>query len=256
MATALITGSSSGIGRALVDLFAQDGYDLVLVARRDQAHIKAHVEEQLGVKVRTLSMDLSVPGAGARLFDEVRALGIDVDVLVNNAGYSKYGVMQKLGAVDHLGILHTNVTAVVEATRAFVEPMIVRGQGRILNVASTAAFQPGPRMATYYAAKAFVLSFSEACAVDLEGTGVTVTVLCPGPTRTEFTEVANYKETGLAGAVMADAASVARAGYDGLMNGERVVVPGALNKLTAVGAQLLPRGLVLRATAALTKSRE
>lgn len=256
MSTALITGSSSGIGRVLVDLFAKDGYDVILVARRDQQPVKDEVEKRFGVKAHALSLDLSKPGAGVRLFDEVQRLGLHVDVLVNNAGFSKYGTFHELPMQQQLDIVHTNVTTVVEATRAFTTPMIARGSGRVLNIASTAAFQPGPRMAVYYASKAFVLSFSEAIAIDLEGTGVSVSVLCPGPTRTEFTTVANYKETGLASFAMASAESVALAGYQGLMKGERVIVPGALNKATALGAQLGPRGLVLRVTAALTKSRE
>jgi uncharacterized protein len=256
MSTALITGSSSGIGRVLVDLFAKDGYDVILVARRDQHQVKAEVEKHFGVKAHVLSLDLSKPGAGVRLFDEVQRLGLQVDALVNNAGFSKYGKFHELPIEQELDIIHTNITSVVEGTRLFMTGMIGRGRGHILNVASTAAFQPGPRMAVYYAAKAFVLSFSEAIAHELEDTGVKVSVLCPGPTRTEFIAVANYKETGFASLAMASADQVARAGYQGLMRGERVIVPGVINKMTALSAQLGPRGLVLRTTAALTKSRE
>lgn len=256
MATALITGASSGIGRVLVEHFARDKHDVVLVARRDMSALCSDVERTHGVTAHALSIDLSKPGAAERMYDATVGAGMTVDFLVNNAGFSKYGPFADSNRSEQSDIIATNVTAVMEATHLFLKPMLERKRGRILQVSSTAAFQPGPRMATYYAAKAFVLSFSEALSNELDGTGVTVTTLCPGPTRTEFTTVANYKETGLAGMVMMSAEDVARAGYAGLMRGERVVIPGAQNKVSALSAQLMPRALVLRMTAALTKSRE
>jgi short-subunit dehydrogenase len=252
MPTALITGATAGIGRVLADLCAADNHDLVLVARRDMTAIAQQITARFGVKVETHRIDLSEPGAAQRVVDAVGAR--DIDVLINNAGFSRYGLFidQPLSATTSM--IATNVTTVAELTQLIVPGMVRRGRGRVLQLASTAAFQPGPRMAVYYATKAFVLSFSEALANELHGTGVTVTTLCPGPTRTEFNDVAQFKTTALAETFSADAEPVARAGYAAMKAGERLCIPGATNKLTAVGSQLLPRGLVVRLAAAFTRA--
>lgn len=257
MATALVTGASSGIGKAMLPLFAADRHDLVLVARR--ADLLAQEQEALvkrhGVRVHTIALDLGAAGAPAELFARTRQLGVDVDILVNNAGFGLYGDFHSQPPDRQRDMISVNITALTELTRLYVEPMVQRRSGRVLQVASTAAFQPGPRMAVYYATKAYVLSLSEALSFELADKGVTVTALCPGPTTSEFMTVAAYKPPPLFSKALMTSEEVAQIGYRALMRGERVAVTGVVNRAMTIGAQLAPRRLVLAVTDALTRSR-
>jgi short-subunit dehydrogenase len=238
---ALVTGASGGIGLELARLFAADGHDLVLVARGGQrlGTIARDLEERHRVEVRPIARDLANPIAPLSLFDECG----EVDFLVNNAGFGHRGAFAEEDPVLVSEMLQVNVAAVTQLTRMFLPSMVGRGSGRILNVASIAAFQPGPLMAVYYATKAYVLSFSEAVRAELEGTGVTVTTLCPGPTRTEFTERAEFQRTRITGPRVMEPHDVALAGYEGMMAGRAVVIPGKVNRLGAIGAKIVPRSV-------------
>ena len=242
--TVLITGASTGIGAELAPLFAQDGFRLVLVARDQEklAQLAARLETQWRASVRVIRKDLAVAGAADELIAELA--GETVDVLVNNAGVALYGPFTKTDLATELRMVQLNVVALTELTKWCLPSMLARRRGRILNVASTAGFQPGPLMAVYYATKAYVLSFSEAIAAELEGTGVTVTALCPGPTQTEFQRRAGTGRLRVYGLGIMDAAVVARAGYEGLRRGKRIVIPGLGNRLAVWLVRVTPRRLV------------
>jgi len=251
-ATALVTGASGGIGLELAREAAADGYDLVLVARSREP-LEALAEElrgKHGAAARVIAKDLADPAAPAEIVAELERAGARVDVLVNNAGFGTWGRFAELDPEVELAMLRVNVVALVQLTRLFLPAMVSRGAGRVLNVASTAGFAPGPLMAVYYASKAFVLSFSEALGAELAGSGVTVTALCPGPTRTGFQAAAKMEGARLVSglAPMHDAAWVARAGWRGAMRGTRVVVPGLLNKLSVHAPRFGPRRLVAAIT--------
>jgi uncharacterized protein len=246
---ALITGASSGIGAAVAELFAEGGHDLVLAARRldPLREMASTMRTRHGVAVRVCRADLSQPGAAERLWAEATDDDSPIDILVNNAGTGLYGDLAHADGAALIRMLQLNVIAVVTLTRLAVPAMLSRGWGRILNVASTTAFQPGgPRMSTYYASKSFVLSFSRGVGRELAGTGVSVTALCPGPTRTAFGERAGVAGTPLYRwfATM-DAKRVAAAGYRGLMHQRAVVVPGASAKVMAIAGGLPPRRVAL-----------
>jgi len=244
---ALITGASGGIGYELAKVFAANKCNLVLVSR-NEARLKKVAEElgaQHGVEIRVLVKDLSLPNAPQEVFDALR--DTPVSVLANNAGFGWWGTFSECDLQSQaLEIMHLNMDSLVALTRLFVPQMLARRQGRILNVASTAAFQPGPFSNIYFATKAFVLSFSLALAEELAGTGVTVTTLCPGSTRTEFFERAGLKNSRPEWHMM-NADVVARAGYRGLMRGKRVVIPGWVNKLTATLANFMPTRVTTKA---------
>ncbi len=245
--TALITGASGGIGLELARLFARDGFGVVLVARRADRldALAGELRGRFGVPATVVPADLAVPGAPAEVAEALRARSIDVDALVNDAGFGVYGPFAATAIESELAMIQVNVTSLTHLTKLLLPRMVRRGRGRILNVASTAAFQPGPLMAAYYATKAYVLSFSEALSEELDGTGVTVTALCPGPTVTGFQAAAGMERSKLFRRIgILDAATVARAGYAGLMGGRRVVVPGAVNKILAQSVRLAPRRLV------------
>jgi hypothetical protein len=256
---ALVTGASSGIGADLARELARDGYDLVLTSRTVApmedlaAELTVH-----GAGTVVIAADLSQPGGAAVLMSAVEARGLTVDVLVNNAGV---GVIGRFDQVDPLRIgemLQVNIVALTELTRLLLPGMVARRGGKVMLVASTAAFQPGPRMAVYFATKAYVLSFGEAIAYELRGTGVKVTVLCPGPTATNFARIAGMSELTFfnsAGRQVMSAAAVARLGYRGLKAGRRVVVTGILNKLTSLGGRFAPRPISLPVTKALMSRR-
>jgi uncharacterized protein len=242
--TALVTGASSGIGRELADLLAHDGYDLILPARhRDALESLAGPWRALGRKVAVLAADLSQPGGAQALHQQVKQQGHAVDILVNNAGIGTYGAFHEIEPNKDLELLQINVVAPTALARLFLPEMVERKQGRILNVASLGAFQPGPYMATYCASKAFVLSLSEAIASELHGTGVTVTALCPGPVKTNFQQRAGNQHSRLNSGPMMDARTVAVLGYRGLMKGQRIVLPGLKTKLLAFSNRLAPRSL-------------
>jgi short-subunit dehydrogenase len=243
---ALITGGSSGIGLELAKLFVQDRYHVILVARNaDQLEEAAMVlRNTYGAEVRTLPKDLSNPLAAHDIVQELDRDGIEIDVLVNNAGFGGYGYFWERDLHTDMDMIQVNISTLVQLSRLLLPQMIKRGSGRILNVASTAAFMPGPLMSVYFATKAFVLSISQALAEELRGTGVTVTVLCPGPTRTKFDERANVANTALFNnpSVMS-AESVARTGYRALMKGKSTVVAGAGNKLLTFATRFIPRSV-------------
>lgn len=256
--TALITGASGGIGLELARVFAENGHDLVLVARsadRLEA-LAAELAERHHVEARALTADLRDAEAPARIEAALEG-GTTIDVLVNNAGVGLLGAFATTDLGAERDMIQVNVMALVELTKRFLPGMVERRRGRILNVASTAAFQPGPLMSVYYASKAFVLHFTEALATELEGTSVTVTALCPGPTATGFQAAARMGRIPLVrGPMLMDAATVARAGYAGLMRGRRVVVPGFLNALLVRGVRLAPRRLAAAAVWRLQKQRQ
>jgi len=244
--TALITGASGGIGYELSKLFARDGYRLVLIARNSASldRVALELKELHGAPSTIVAEDLSRPAAAEDIFAQLQRAGITVDVLVNNAGFGSYGFFSESNLATEREIVTLNITSLISLTRLFLPPMIGNHRGRVLNVASTAAFQPGPLMAVYYASKAFVLSFSEALANELRGSGVTVTALCPGPTDTGFQARAGTADTRLFDRRMTmDAARVAAIGYKGLMTGKGIVIPGFKNKLLAQSVRVAPRVL-------------
>jgi short-subunit dehydrogenase len=241
---ALITGASSGIGRELARTMAADGYGLILVARRRDRldELAAELTGRHRVTVSVLAEDLADPAAPRRIEDQVRAAGREVDVLVNNAGFGSHGAFARADLDVALRMIDVNVRALVELTHRFLPPMLQRRRGRILNVASIAGFVPGPFMATYYASKAYVLSFTEALATELRGSGVTATASCPGPVATEFGEVAGSSRTNLFRGRLAGAAPVARHAYRAMLAGKVVAIPGLWGKLSAFMPRMSPRG--------------
>lgn len=247
MVTALVTGASSGIGLELATLLARDRHDLVFVARsRDRLEAIARgLTEEFGVSVTIFARDLSRPETPTEVARELEERGLRVDILINNAGFGVYGPFAQTPIQRELEMIQVNVTALTHLTKLLLPGMLQRRSGRILNVASTAAFQPGPLMAVYYATKAYVLSFTEALANELAGSGVTVTALCPGPTITEFQKEAGLEATRLfRSALVMKAPEVARAGYAGMLRGKRIVIPGAANLALVEALRLTPRRLV------------
>jgi short-subunit dehydrogenase len=244
--TALITGASFGIGLELARIFAREGHNLVLVARSGDKlrQLASELEKAHGTRSLILATDLTEPGAPAYVLDQTTRAGIEVDVLVNNAGFGQYGMFAENDLEECLRQIQLNVTTLTHLTRLYLPVMMACKNGAILNVASTAAFQPGPLMAVYFATKAYVLHFSEALANELNGTGVTVTCLCPGPTATEFAKRANATGMRLLKFGSMDARTVAEDGYRALMAGKPVVISGFKNWLLAQSVRFSPRGLV------------
>lgn len=246
---ALITGASQGLGLEISKLFAQNGYPLILVAR-NQARLDTLAQELIAtyrIDVLTISKDLSLPTAADELETLISNRNISIEILVNNAGFGVHGLFSDTDWKATEAMLSLNMITLTHLTHLFLPQMLRSGHGKILNIASTAAFQPGPFMACYFASKAYVLSFTEALAEELSGTGVTVTAFCPGPTRTQFqkrSHTENLRENTFA----MEAAPTVKAGYRGLMKGKRLVIPGFTNKLLAFLIRLAPRGLVLRMT--------
>lgn len=252
---ALVTGASAGIGLALAELLAKDGDDLVLVARSgDRLRALAErLERAHGIKAHVVAADLSDPDAPAAIAREVAALGLEVDVLANNAGFGSNGAFLELDLAREAEMIQVNVAALVKLTHHFAKGMKARARGRILNVASTAGFQAGPYMATYFATKAFVVSFSEALSVELEGSGVTVTCHCPGPTATEFARAAGNEGTKLFKGGVATADEVARHAHEAMRAGEKLAIHGTFNWLRMQSLRVAPRALVHRITAGLNR---
>jgi uncharacterized protein len=243
---ALITGGSAGIGRELAKVFAAHKFNLVLIAR-NETRLKQIADElrvQHSIETKILVKDLSLATAPQEIFDALR--DTPISILVNNAGFGWRGAFAESDLQGQtLDMMHVNMDTLVVLTRLFLPSMLARKHGRILNVASTAAFQPGPFANIYFATKAFVLSFSQALSEELDGTGVTATALCPGTTRTEFFERANMKDARRDNLMM-DAGVVAQAGYRGLMRGKRVVIPGLLNKAMAALTNFVPTRFITR----------
>jgi len=255
--TALVTGASGGIGRALARQFARHGHDVVLVARREDALADAasEFEDSYGVTATTIVHDLDEPGAGEALYGTVRDRELDVGVLVNNVGIGTYGDFHESDLDAERSQLRLNVETLVVLTRLFLADFRERDRGKVLNVGSTAGFVPGPKMAGYYASKAYVNSFSEALAVESRGTGVDVSVLCPGPVDTDFQERAEMTESLLGSLYTNDAESVAAAGYRGLLAGDTVILPSVVSKATYYGRSLLPASVVRRLAARVNDDR-
>lgn len=257
--TALITGASSGIGLELARLFARDRIDLVLVARRE-AELQKLAEELASshpIQVRVFAADLTDPAAPDHIFAALKNDGIVIDALVNNAGFGTYGPFVETDLQAELQMLKLNIVSLTHLTKLFAREMVARHRGRILNVASTASFQPGPLMAVYYASKAYVLSFTEALAEELRETGVTVTALCPGPTRTGFQGAAKMEKSRLVSGLlsMQDAETVARIGYRAMLRSSRIAIPGILNSLIVQSIRFTPRRLVTLIVHQMQKSK-
>jgi len=244
MSTVLITGASGGIGYELAKLFARDHHNVVLVARSADKLAEVAAELQpMGVSVKAMALDLAQPFAPKFLFEQLQ--GMAVDILINNAGFGSYGEFAEMPEEEIVGQINLNITALTELTRLFLPAMIARRSGRIMNVASTAGFQPGPLLAVYYATKAYVISFSEAIANELQHSGVTVTCFCPGATHTGFAKRAGTEKSRLFkqfGAMSGE--KVAQAGYRAVMEGRTLVISGVHNWLVAQSSRFAPRKMV------------
>lgn len=243
--TVLITGASSGIGLELAKLFAKDNYELVLVARNEQR--LTDIAAGLDATVHVIPLDLAEEQAADSLWQQINDKQLQIDVLVNNAGVGLFGLFHETDINKEHSMMNLNMIALTELTKKALPPMLERGRGKILNIASTAAFQPGPLMAIYYASKAYVLSFSEALAEETRGSGVTVTVLCPGPTTTGFVEQANLGGSALFNEQKPmEASKVATIGYRALQQGKVIAIPGLRNTLLVWLTRFTPRALVRR----------
>lgn len=234
---ALITGASAGIGRDLARVFAAEGWNVVLTARDGTRleELSGKLKRETGVQTRIITQDLAAQDAAGQLFDAVRE---PITALVNNAGFGSYGLLSQTDFNVQSAMVQVNVMALFQLTHLFLPGMLERRDGYILNVASTAAFQPGPTMSVYYASKAFVYSFTYALAAELDGTHVSATALCPGLTRSEFADRAGMRMHPKWPAM--ESMVVARAGYNGMITRKRVVVPGWLNRLTSTFSPRLP----------------
>jgi len=255
---AVVTGASSGIGREIALRIAADGGPIALVARRTDRleELADEIRAAFGTDVHVIPADLADPEGPARVEAEAARLDLEVELLVNNAGFGTWGPFADRELEVQLDALRVNVLALTELSRRFLPAMRARGRGRILNVASTAAFQPGPGAAVYYASKAYVLHFSEALHQELRGSGVTVTALCPGPTVTEFQERAGISRALVGrGPLMMNADPVAEAGYRGAMRGDAIVVPGLLNRIGTWLPRITPRFVARRILARLNAER-
>ena len=246
MKTALITGASGGIGYELAKLFAKDQTNLVLVARSREKleEFASDLQQKHSITVKVYAIDLSKPSAPSEVFSYTEKETIRVDYLINNAGF---GIRDSFASSDTnqiLEMIQLNISALTHLTKLYLPQILQQKSGKILNVASTAAYQPGPWMAVYYATKAYVLSLSEALSNELSKTGVTVTTLCPGPTPTGFQQRAGATNIQLMKSkvvAVLDAAAVAKQGYEGMMRGKKVIIPGFMNRLLALGARVGPR---------------
>jgi short-subunit dehydrogenase len=243
----LITGASGGFGADFAKQFAQAGFNVILVARsKDKLEkLAGDLRQQHGVETKVIACDLSIPGASKEIYEELEREGRALYGLVNNAGFTVFGRFNETDFKAEQELMQVNMIVLTELTKYFLPGMVKRGEGRILNVASTAAFFPGPLMAAYYASKAYVLSFSEALASELEGTGVTVTALCPGPTATGFQQRGAMEDSKLVkGKKLMDSTTVVKIGYEALMKGKTVVVPGFQNRMQVLVPRFLPRKMV------------
>ena len=249
MSLALVTGASSGIGRSLALLLAGRGVDVAITGRNNEAlrRLASEIKRQHKVRAAGFACDLGRPDGPKELTSWLDSEEMRPDILVNNAGFGTYGFFSEQTVESQVEMIQVNITSVVELTHRLLPAMLANRNGRILNVASTAAFQPGPLMAVYYASKAFVLHFSEALNNELDGTGVTATALCPGPTATAFQDRANLHKARLVkSAPMMDADTVAKQGIEGLFAGRSLVIPGLLNQATAFSTRFAPRWLTTK----------
>jgi len=254
---AVVTGASAGLGLDMARLLARRGYDVVLAARSvDRLEsVRDEIESEIGTTAYVAAHDLSSEAGVDRLLQEVASLDRPVDFLANNAGLGVHGPYLETDPASEAAMIQVNVVSLVRLTRALLPAMVDRGSGRVLQVASTAGFMPGPVMATYYATKAFVLSYSDALAEELRGTGVTVTCLCPGPTRTGFQARAGAQNAGSFKGAAMESEPVARAGIEGALSGRRRVVPGVINKLSTWAPRFLPRDVLTALVGRIQRSR-
>lgn len=251
--TVLITGITEGIGKALATEFASNGYNLIGIARHKEEleEVAKKVAEPFGVQMGYIVKDLTKDGAAKEIYEQVKEWGNPVDVLVNNAGMSQKGEFVEIPVEKHLALVHLNIVALTHLTRLFLEDMVQRNSGRILQLGSISGFQPGPLQAVYHASKAYVVSFSEALAIELEdkNSAVTVTCLCPGPTDTDTFEKADMQDSFLMqfkDTIMQKPEEVARGAYKALMSGERIYIPGTSNKVMTFLRRVMPRGVQSR----------
>ncbi len=254
----MITGASSGIGLELAHLFAHDGYRLVLVARSRGIlrELGDELQSRYSIQVRISPKDLAHPASPGELFQELQEAGIVLDVLVNNAGFGGTGAFLSSDWNNEAEMIQVNIAALTHLTKLFL-PQIRAREGKLLNVASVAAFLPGPFMSVYYASKAFVLSFTEALAEELSGTGTTVTCLCPGPVVTNFQKRANSGDSSLfKSPLLLDVREVARAGYEGMKQGKRIVIPGWKNRALIEGLRASPRSMVTKIVSRMNEKRK
>jgi uncharacterized protein len=251
----LITGASAGIGAEFARLLAKDGHALVLTARRlDRLEaLAAELRAASGAEVEVVAADLAARDAPHLLFDKIAALNLEVGTLINNAGFGLRGAFAEQPLDRLIEVLDVNIVALTRLTGLFLPGMIARGSGGIINLASIAAFLPGPYMAVYYASKAYVLSFSQAIAYETKGTGVVVTAVCPGPTQSEFAEVADLTGTRLVRQAAMSGREVARLAIEGHRAGKSLVITGMTNKLTPLALRFLPRALVMSVAAGLQR---
>ncbi len=256
--TVLITGASAGIGAELARLFARDKSNLVLVARREEKlnSLAEDLRRNHDIRVDVISSDLSKPESPRQVFDQLKTRNIEIDVVVNNAGFGAIGKTAEIDLSLQLNMIRLNIEALFQFTRLFLPDMISRKRGGILNIASTAAFQPGPFMSIYYASKAFVLSFTDALHEELKGTGIKVSCLCPGPTKTEFADVAQVTQTNLFSSGVMNVEEVVRTGYKAFRKNKPVVITGFRNKVLAQSIRLTPRAVVRKIVRFLNTSRQ
>jgi len=245
---ALVTGASAGIGAALAREAANDGHDVVLVARRREPMeaLAAELKSSTGKEITVIPADLSRPGAAAALMKTVEQRGLAIDTLINNAGLGDTGRFDQENPERIFSMLQVNIIALTELTRLVLPQMVARKRGKVMLVASVAAFQPGPGMSVYYATKSYVLSFGRAIAHELRGTGVTITTLCPGATTSEFAQVANMQGSAIfEGPTVMTAAEVARQGYAALKAGRSQIITGLLNRIIAMSTRVTPMAILL-----------
>lgn len=251
MATALITGASNGIGLELAKIHASKGGDLVLVARNLTRldEIKEELQKQFSVKVLTIGIDLSQNDAAQTVYNKTSSDGIHVDYLINNAGFGDFGMFTNTDWSKELQMINLNIITLTQFTKLYVKDMVKRGSGKIMNLASTAAFQSGPTMAVYYATKAYVLSFSEAVDNEVRAKGVSVTALCPGATESGFQAAAAMEDSSLVkGKKLPTAMEVAEYGYAAMMKGKTVAIHGTMNFVLANAVRFMPRAAVVKIT--------
>ena len=247
--TALITGASGGIGMELARIHAAKGDHLVLVARNSTKlnTLKSELEKAHGIRVHVIAKDLSVPNAAQEIYNEITAENISVDYLINNAGFGDFGMFYETDWDKESTMIRLNISALTQFCKVFLKDMVERNEGKIMNVASTASFQPGPTMAVYYATKAYVLHFSEAINNELSDKNISVTALCPGPTESGFQAAAAMEESKMVkGKKLPSSAAVARYGYRAMMRGKSVAIHGFRNWMLANSVRFTPRFLVVK----------
>ncbi len=257
--TALITGASSGIGLELAKIHAKKGGNVVLIARNEEKLnlIKQEIETQYGVRVYIMVKDLSVENVAIDVYEQLKNKHIQIDYLINNAGFGDYGMFFETDWEKEHKMINLNITTLTHLTKLFLKDMLVRGNGKIMNVASTASFQPGPGMAVYYATKAYVLHFTEAIANEVADKGITITALCPGATKSGFQERANMQESKLVkGKKLPTSKQVALYGYDAMLKGKTVAIEGFMNKVLATSVRFIPRDLTVKITRFIQDKRK